>query len=135
MLWGILTIIKMDEFHKPVMISQSTSGLKIKKEGVYIDATFGGGGHSREILKKLDEKGKLVVFDQDQEAILKNKIIDERVVIMNNNFRYLQNCLSSIAIEKVDGILADLGVSSHQINTERGFSFHSSTELDMRMNR
>ena len=135
MLWVILMIIDMSEFHKSVMISESTSGLKIKKEGIYIDATFGGGGHSREILKKLNEKGKLVVFDQDQEAILKNNIIDKRVVIMNKNFRYLQNCLSSIAIEKVDGILADLGLSSHQINTERGFSFNSNAELDMRMNK
>ena len=76
----------MNEFHKPVMLSESIAALKIKKEGVYVDVTFGGGGHSREILKALNTQGKLIVFDQDNEAIIKNKIVDNRVVIMNNNF-------------------------------------------------
>ena len=125
----------MSEFHNPVMLSESISALKIKKEGVYVDATFGGGGHSKEILKKLNSEGRLIVFDQDSEAILKNKITDDRVVIMNKNFRYLKNCLTSIGIEKIDGVIADLGVSSYQINANRGFSFHSKTELDMRMNK
>ena len=104
----------MSDFHKPVMLSESITGLKIKKTGIYIDATFGGGGHSKEILKNLSQKGKLIVFDQDDEAILKSKIIDDRMTIMNKNFRYLHNCLRAIGIEKIDGIIADLGVSSHQ---------------------
>jgi len=125
----------MNEFHKPVMLSESISALKIKKGGVYVDATFGGGGHSKEILKKLNTQGKLIVFDQDSEAIMKNKIVDDRLVIMNKNFRYLKNCLASIGINKIDGVIADLGVSSYQINTDRGFSFNSKSELDMRMNK
>ena len=125
----------MNEFHKPVMLSESIAALKIKKEGVYVDVTFGGGGHSREILKALNTQGKLIVFDQDNEAIIKNKIADNRVVIMNKNFRYLKNCLTSIGINKIDGVIADLGVSSYQINTDRGFSFNSKGELDMRMNK
>ena len=124
----------MNEFHNPVMLTESISGLNINQNGIYVDATFGGGGHSKEILKKLNNEGRLIVFDQDSEAILKNKIIDDRVIIMDKNFRYLKNCLMSIGIDKIDGIIADLGVSSHQINTERGFSFNSKVELDMRMN-
>ena len=125
----------MNEFHKPVMLSESIAALKIKKEGVYVDVTFGGGGHSKEILKTLNNQGKLIVFDQDSEAIIKNKIVDNRVVVMNKNFRYLKNCLTSIGINKIDGVIADLGVSSYQINADRGFSFNSNSELDMRMNK
>ena len=124
----------MNEFHNPVMLTESISSLNINQNGIYVDATFGGGGHSKEILKQLNNEGRLIVFDQDSEAILKNKIIDDRVIVMNKNFRYLKNCLMSVGINKIDGIIADLGVSSYQINTERGFSFNSKVELDMRMN-
>ena len=109
--------------------------MKIKKEGVDVDSTYGGGGHSKEILKSLGKEGKLVAFDQDDEAIDKNIIRDERLIMINNNFRYIKNCLNSIGISKVDGIIADLGLSSHQINTSRGFSFNTDQELDMRMNK
>ena len=125
----------MNDFHNPVLLKKSVKGLKIKKEGVYVDSTYGGGGHSKEILKSLGKEGKLVAFDQDDEAINKNIIRDERIIMMNNNFRYIKNCLNSIGISKVDGIIADLGISSHQINTSRGFSFNNDQELDMRMNK
>ena len=125
----------MNDFHNPVLLKASVKGLKIKKEGVYVDSTYGGGGHSKEILKSLGKEGKLVAFDQDDEAIDKNIIRDERLIMINNNFRYIKNCLNSIGINKVDGIIADLGVSSHQINTSRGFSFNTDQELDMRMNK
>ena len=128
-------MINMREFHNPVMLTESIEALKIKRKGIYVDATYGGGGHSKEILKKINSQGKLIVFDQDSEAILENKITDDRIVMMNKNFRYLKNCLVSIGIDKIDGIIADLGISSHQINTERGFSFNSKSELDMRMNK
>ena len=125
----------MNDFHNPVLLKGSIKGLKIKKEGVYVDSTYGGGGHSKEILKSLGKEGKLVAFDQDDEAIDKNIIRDERLIMINNNFRYIKNCLNSIGISKVDGIIADLGLSSHQINTSRGFSFNTDQELDMRMNK
>ena len=125
----------MNEFHNPVLLKRSVKGLKIKKNGFYVDSTYGGGGHSKEILKNLGEEGKLVAFDQDDEAIDKNIIRDERLIMMNNNFRYMKNCLNSIGINEIDGIIADLGISSHQINTSRGFSFNSNQELDMRMNK
>lgn len=125
----------MNDFHNPVLLKGSIKGLKIKKEGVYVDSTYGGGGHSKEILKSLGKEGKLVAFDQDDEAIDENIIRDERLIMINNNFRYIKNCLNSIGISKVDGIIADLGVSSHQINTSRGFSFNTDQELDMRMNK
>lgn len=125
----------MNDFHNPVLLKASIKGLKIKKEGVYVDSTYGGGGHSKEILKSLGKEGKLVAFDQDDEAIDKNIIHDERLIMINNNFRYIKNCLNSIGISKVDGIIADLGLSSHQINTSRGFSFNTDQELDMRMNK
>lgn len=125
----------MNDFHNPVLLKASIKGLKIKKEGVYVDSTYGGGGHSKEILKSLGKEGKLVAFDQDDEAIDKNIIRDERLIMINNNFRYIKNCLNSIGISKVDGIIADLGLSSHQINTSRGFSFNTDQELDMRMNK
>ena len=125
----------MNDFHNPVLLKRSVKGLKIKKEGVYVDSTYGGGGHSKEILKSLGKEGKIVAFDQDDEAIYKNTIRDERIIMMNNNFRYIKNCLNSIGVNKVDGIIADLGISSHQINTSRGFSFNTDQELDMRMNK
>jgi 16S rRNA (cytosine1402-N4)-methyltransferase len=125
----------MNDFHDPVLLTESISALKVKKNGVYVDATFGGGGHSNEILKKLSKDGKLIVFDLDEEAIKKNKIIDDRVITMNKNFRYIKNCINSLGLFKIDGILVDLGVSSFQINKERGFSFKSNTDLDMRMNQ
>ena len=125
----------MSDFHEPVLLTESISALNVKKNGVYVDATFGGGGHSNEILKKLSKDGRLIVFDLDEEAINKNKIIDDRVISMNKNFRYIKNCINSLGLFKIDGILVDLGVSSFQINKERGFSFKSNTDLDMRMNR
>jgi len=125
----------MNDFHNPVLLERSVKALKIKKNGVYVDTTYGGGGHSKEILKSLGKEGKLVALDQDDEAIDKNIIRDERLIMMNNNFRYIKNCINSIGIIKVDGIIADLGISSHQINTSRGFSFNTDQKLDMRMNK
>ena len=116
------------------MLQESVEGLKIKDGGVYVDATFGGGGHTKEILKRL-QLGKVIVFDQDKEAISENAINDDRVIIMNKNFKYIYTCLSSIGINQIDGLIADLGVSSHQINSNRGFSFNTSFPLDMRMNK
>ena len=128
-------MVKMNKFHEPVLLTECITGLNINKKGIYVDVTFGGGGHSREILRKISKDSKLIVFDQDQESILQNDIKDDRIIIMNKNFRYLHNCLRSIGVDKVDGIIADLGVSSHQINTSRGFSFNSRVKLDMRMNK
>ncbi|MGC9373965.1 MAG: 16S rRNA (cytosine(1402)-N(4))-methyltransferase RsmH [Bacteroidales bacterium] len=122
------------DYHTPVLLTESIDGLQINPQGVYVDVTFGGGGHSREILKKLN-KGKLVAFDQDDDA-LPNLIDDERFIFVNHNFRFLKNFLKYHGFEKVDGILADLGVSSHHFDQpERGFSFRYDGELDMRMNR
>jgi len=121
-------------YHTPVLLKESIDGLQIKPQGIYVDVTFGGGGHSHEILKKIN-KGKLVAFDQDDDA-LQNLIDDERFVFVNHNFRFLKNFLKYHGFEKVDGILADLGVSSHHFDQpERGFSFRYDGELDMRMNR
>jgi 16S rRNA (cytosine1402-N4)-methyltransferase len=120
-------------YHKPALLHESIEGLNIRPEGIYVDMTFGGGGHSLEVLKKLGKKGRLVAFDQDQDAIA-NVPDDTRIIFVGANFRYLRNYLRYHAIEKVDGILADLGISSHQIdNPHRGFSFKSDTGLDMRM--
>jgi 16S rRNA (cytosine1402-N4)-methyltransferase len=120
-------------YHKPVLLHESIDGLNIRPEGVYVDLTFGGGGHSLEVLKKLGKKGRLVAFDQDQDART-NVPDDRRIIYVGANFRYLRNYLRYHAIEKVDGILADLGISSHQIDTPaRGFSFKSDAQLDMRM--
>ena len=129
----MLTLIQMNDFHNPVLLKRSVEGLKIKKNGFYVDSTYGGGGHSNEILKSLGKQGKLVAFDQDDEAINENIIRDERLIMMNNNFRYIKNCLNSIGISKIDGIIADLGISSHQINTARGFSFNKEQDLDIRI--
>jgi len=120
-------------YHKPALLHESISGLNIKPKGSYVDLTFGGGGHSLEVLKNLGKNGRLVVFDQDQDAFA-NVPEDRRLIFVGANFRYLKHYLRYHAIEKVDGILADLGISSHQIDQpERGFSFKSDAALDMRM--
>ncbi|NVN96176.1 MAG: 16S rRNA (cytosine(1402)-N(4))-methyltransferase RsmH [Bacteroidetes bacterium] len=122
-------------YHNPVLLIESIEGLSIKPNGTYVDVTFGGGGHSKEILKHLDESGKLYAFDQDDDALV-NSINDERFILINNNFKYLKNFLKLYAAMPVDGILADLGISSHQIDIpERGFSIRYKGELDLRMNR
>ncbi len=124
-----------ENYHRPVLLDESVEGLNIQPDGIYVDVTFGGGGHSAEILKKLGEQGRLIGFDQDADA-LQNVIEDKRLSIQPHNFRYLKRYLRLDGIEKVDGILADLGVSSFQINTaERGFSFRFDADLDMRMDR
>ena len=121
-------------YHIPALLSETIEGLHINPDGIYIDVTFGGGGHSREILKNLSAKGKLFGFDQDLDAI-DNIIEDKRFTFVRSNFRYLKNFLKYHGIEKVDGILADLGVSSHHFDeAERGFSFRFDGALDMRMN-
>jgi 16S rRNA (cytosine1402-N4)-methyltransferase len=121
-------------YHKSVLLHETIQALAIRPGGIYVDATFGGGGHSEEILKNLEE-GKLVAFDQDEEAI-KNKPDDPRLIMVNNNFRYLRNLLKFHNLFPVDGILADLGISSHQIDQpERGFSTRHDGTLDMRMDR
>lgn len=121
-------------YHTPALLSETIEGLKIKPDGIYVDVTFGGGGHSGEILKRLNEKGRLLGFDQDPDA-QKNAIADKRFTFVRSNFKYLKNFLRYHNIEKVDGILADLGVSSHHFDeAERGFSFRFDGELDMRMN-
>ena len=124
----------MSAFHSPVMLKQSIDGLSIQPNGIYVDATFGGGGHSGEILHRL-EGGRLLAFDQDEEA-MKNAFHDDRLIFIRHNFRYLKNFLRYHGVEKVDGILADLGVSSHDFDeAQRGFSFRFDAPLDMRMNR
>lgn len=122
-------------YHNPVLLHESVDALAIKKDGIYVDVTFGGGGHSREILSHLGENGKLVAFDQDADA-LQNKIDDERFVLIAENFRFISRYLRFYGIKKVDGILADLGVSSHQFDeASRGFSTRFDGDLDMRMNQ
>lgn len=122
-------------YHIPILANESIEALAIKKDGVYLDATFGGGGHSRLILNELGEKGRLYAFDQDDDS-LRNLIGDERFVFNHHNFRYVKQFLRLHGVKQVDGILADLGVSSHQLNeAERGFSFRFEADLDMRMNR
>lgn len=121
-------------YHNPVLLQKSVSDLITNPDGIYVDCTFGGGGHSREILKNLSEKGRLFAFDQDVDA-LANKIEDERFTLVNQNFRFLENALLMYGITQVDGVLADLGVSSHQFDeASRGFSIRSNAPLDMRMN-
>ena len=122
-------------YHIPVLLQESVAGLAIVPNGVYVDLTFGGGGHSREILSRLGEKGKLIAFDQDQDALL-NTIVDSRFTLINENFRYLKRFLRFHGVKKVDGILADFGVSSHQFDeADRGFSIRFDAKLDMRMNQ
>jgi 16S rRNA (cytosine1402-N4)-methyltransferase len=122
-------------YHIPVLLHQSVELLNIDPSGVYVDATFGGGGHSREILRRLGPAGALYALDQDLDARA-GVPDDRRIVFIRNNFRFLRSCLRQAGVERVDGILADLGVSSHHFDaTERGFSFRGDAELDMRMNR
>lgn len=122
-------------YHKPVLLQELIDSLEIKKNGVYVDLTFGGGGHSREILKRLGELGKLIAFDNDEDAE-RNIVDDSRFTFLRQNFIYLMQNLNFLKIGKVDGIIADLGVSSHQFdNKKRGFSFDSDYNLDMRMNK
>ena len=123
------------EYHNPVLLHPSIDGLNINPNGVYVDVTFGGGGHSAEILKRLGANGKLFAFDQDEDA-LANALQDERFVLINENFRCIKRFLRFYGIKSVDGILADLGVSSHQFEVaERGFSTRFDAELDMRMSQ
>lgn len=122
-------------YHIPALLNETIEGLSIKPDGVYVDVTFGGGGHSREILKYLGKNGKLLGFDQDEDAV-KNALDDTRFIFVRSNFQYLKNFLRYYNIEKVDGILADLGVSSHHFDeADRGFSFRFDGALDMRMNK
>ena len=122
-------------YHNPVLLVESVDALNIKEGGIYVDVTFGGGGHSREILNRLGKNGKLFAFDQDPDA-QENKIDDERFVLIEENFRYIARFLKFYRIKKVDGILADLGVSSHQFDAaERGFSTRFDADLDMRMDQ
>ena len=123
------------KYHNPVLLKESIDALAIKEDGVYVDVTFGGGGHSREILKRLGSEGRLFAFDQDPDA-LGNLIDDERFVLIPENFRFISRFLRFHRIRKVDGVLADLGVSSHQFDeAERGFSIRFDGDLDMRMNQ
>ncbi|MGB5821888.1 MAG: 16S rRNA (cytosine(1402)-N(4))-methyltransferase RsmH [Saonia sp.] len=122
-------------YHNPVLLTESVDGLLIKENGVYVDVTFGGGGHSREILKRLGNDGRLLAFDQDEDA-LENNIDDERFQLINENFRFIKQFLKFYGIRKVDGILADFGVSSYQFDeAERGFSTRFDADLDMRMSK
>ncbi len=122
-------------YHKPVLLKESVDALVNNPDGVYVDVTFGGGGHSREILSRLSEKGRLFSFDQDSDA-LNNAIEDPRFTLINQNFRFLENSLLIYGVAQVDGVLGDLGVSSHQFDkAERGFSIRSDAPLDMRMNK
>ena len=124
-----------NNYHKPVLLTESIVGLNIKKEGIYVDVTFGGGGHSKEILENLSENGRLISFDQDPDAIV-NVFKDKRFCFINENFEYMKNFLKNIGITKVNGILADLGISSYQINEpKRGFSYRYDSKLDMRMDK
>lgn len=127
----------MSIYHSPVMLSECMEGLRIKPDGIYVDLTFGGGGHTNAILEQLNEKGKLYGFDQDADAEEESKkITHKNFVLMPYNFRYFYKYLRIYGVEKVDGILADLGISSHQIDTpERGFSTRFEGFLDMRMNQ
>jgi 16S rRNA (cytosine1402-N4)-methyltransferase len=123
------------EYHNPVLLQASIDGLDIKPDGIYVDVTFGGGGHSKEILKRLGPNGKLFAFDQDEDA-LANTLPDERFLLINENFRFIKRFLRFYGVKSVDGILADLGVSSHQFDVaERGFSTRFDAELDMRMSK
>ena len=122
-------------YHDSVLLKESIDALNVKPDGVYVDVTFGGGGHSREILKRLGENGRLYAFDQDPDA-QENKIEDKRFVLIGENFRFISRFLRFYGVQKVDGVLADLGVSSHQFDeAERGFSTRFDADLDMRMNQ
>jgi len=128
-------MITAEGYHVPVLLKESVDGLEIKPDGVYVDVTFGGGGHSREILSRLGAEGHLYSFDQDEDAE-QNIVSDERFTFVRSNFRYLKNWMCYYGIEEIDGLLADLGVSSHHFDDEsRGFSFRFDAPLDMRMNK
>jgi 16S rRNA (cytosine1402-N4)-methyltransferase len=123
------------EYHNPVLLNETVDGLNIKHDGVYVDVTFGGGGHSKEILKRLGPNGRLFGFDQDEDALV-NGLPDERFTLIHENFRYIKRFLRFHGVKSVDGILADLGVSSHQFDVPvRGFSTRFDADLDMRMSR
>ena len=125
----------MADYHIPALLQESVDGLNIDPKGTYVDVTFGGGGHSKEILSRMGDSGRLYGFDQDEEAY-GNVLHDERFVFVRSNFRHLSNFLQYYQVEQVDGVLADLGVSSHHFDDEkRGFSFRFDSLLDMRMNR
>ena len=125
----------MSEYHKPVLLNEAVGGLVTNPSGVYVDATFGGGGHSKAILGRLTDKGRLITFDQDEDAAV-NAIDDDRFQLVQANFRYLVKYLRLLEISHIDGLLADLGVSSHQFDeVDRGFMFRENAVLDMRMNR
>ena len=128
-------IVTAETYHVPVLLTESIDGLAIQPTGIYVDVTFGGGGHSREILKHLGPKGHLYSFDQDADAE-KNIVADDRFTFVRSNFRYIKQWMRYYGVEKVDGLLADLGVSSHHFDdAERGFSFRFDAPLDMRMNK
>jgi 16S rRNA (cytosine1402-N4)-methyltransferase len=123
------------EYHNPVLLKETVDGLAVKPDGIYVDVTFGGGGHSNEILRRLGSEGKLFAFDQDQDA-LGNVIDDDRFTLINENFRFIKRFLRFHGVRKVDGILGDFGVSSHQFDVaDRGFSTRFEADLDMRMNQ
>lgn len=123
------------KYHNPVLLHPSVDGLNINPNGIYVDVTFGGGGHSKEILNRLGPEGKLFAFDQDEDA-LENAIIDPRFTLINENFRFIKRFLRFYGVKSVDGILGDLGVSSHQFDVpERGFSTRFEADLDMRMSQ
>lgn len=128
--------MKMEmEYHNPVLLKETVDGLNIKPDGIYVDVTFGGGGHSKEILSRLGPNGKLFAFDQDEDA-LENALPDDRFELINENFRFIKRFLRFHNVRQVDGVLADLGVSSHQFDVaERGFSTRFDAELDMRMSQ
>ena len=124
----------MSNYHIPVLLKESVEGLNISSGGIYVDATYGGGGHSAAILKKMDG-GRLFAFDQDEDAA-NNLPDDDRFFFILGNFRFLKNYLNYYGVKSIDGLIADLGVSSHHFNTpERGFSYRSQAALDMRMNQ
>jgi len=130
----MLQMMRM-EYHNPVLLKESVNGLNIKPDGIYVDVTFGGGGHSKEILSRLNDRGKLFAFDQDEDA-QRNIIDDDRFTLIPQNFRFIKRYLRFYGVKKVDGILADLGVSSHQFDeAKRGFSTRFDADLDMRMNK
>ena len=128
-------VITAETYHVPVLLQESVDGLDIQPDGVYVDVTFGGGGHSKEILSRLSPKGHLYSFDQDADAE-KNIVNDDRFTFVRSNFRYITNWMQYYGVEQIDGLLADLGVSSHHFDDEtRGFSFRFDAPLDMRMNK
>jgi 16S rRNA (cytosine1402-N4)-methyltransferase len=128
-------IVTAETYHVPVLLKESVDGLDIQPDGIYVDVTFGGGGHSREILSRLGKKGHLYSFDQDADAE-RNIVADDRFTFVRSNFRYISQWMRYYQVEKIDGLLADLGVSSHHFDDEtRGFSFRFDAPLDMRMNK